>query len=144
MRTDDANYLEDTEFTGPNRALKRRAATHNKDRVNTTMELSEFIESERARIYDAATPERQEQFRDAERRSDIIRAWNQVCAGTREGKHVTGLFYVPERDELVVYTDGASWTQEISMMREIIRARMERVGGPRAHVGSIMVKTTKK
>lgn len=23
------------------------------------------------------------------------------------GKHVTGLHYVPERDELVVYTDGA-------------------------------------
>ena len=45
-----------------------------------------------------------------------------------------------ERDELVVYTDGASWTQELSMMREIIRARMERLGGA---VGNIVVKTSR-
>ena len=63
------------------------------------------------------------------------------CAPTpAEGKHVTGLHYVPERDELVVYTDGASWTQELSMMREIIRARMERLGGA---VGNIVVKTSR-
>lgn len=63
-----------------------------------------------------------------------------MCANSREGKHVTGLHYVPERDELVVYTDGASWTQELSMMREIIRARMERLGGA---VGNIVVKTSR-
>ena len=87
-----------------------------------------------------ATPERRQQFRQAERRHEIYHAWNQVCANSREGKHVTGLHYVPERDELVVYTDGASWTQELSMMREIIRARMERLGGA---VGNIVVKTSR-
>ncbi|MFR3450959.1 MAG: DciA family protein [Collinsella sp.] len=70
----------------------------------------------------------------------IFQAWNKVCAGTREGKHVTGLHYVAERDELIVYTDGASWTQELTMMREIIRARMDACGGT---VGNIVVKTTR-
>ena len=41
---------------------------------------------------------------------------------------------------LVVYTAGASLTQELTMMREIIRARMERLGGA---VSNIVVKTSR-
>lgn len=111
-----------------------------KGRLKATAGLGEFIGSERMRLFDAATPERQAQFRKAERRHVIFRAWNKVCGGTREGKHVTGLHYVAERDELIVYTDGASWTQELTMMREIIRARMDACGGS---VGNIVVKTTR-
>lgn len=111
-----------------------------KGRLNATVGLGDFINSERSRLYDGATPERRRQFKQAERRREVFHAWNQICANTREGKHVTGLHYVPERDELVVYTDGASWTQELTMMREIIRARMERLGGA---VGNIVVKTTR-
>lgn len=111
-----------------------------KGRLNATAGLGDFINSERSRLFDGATPERRRQFEQAERRHDIYRAWNQICANTREGRHVTGLYYVAERDELIVYTDGASWTQELTMMREIIRARMERLGGA---VGNIVVKTTR-
>lgn len=111
-----------------------------KGRLNATAGLGDFISSERSRLLDGATPERRRQFEQAERRHDIYRAWNQICANTREGRHVTGLHYVAERDELIVYTDGASWTQELTMMREIIRARMERLGGA---VGNIVVKTTR-
>ena len=111
-----------------------------KGRLNATAGLGDFINSERSRLFDGAAPERRRQFEQAERRHDIYRAWNQICANTREGRHVTGLHYVAERDELIVYTDGASWTQELTMMREIIRARMERLGGA---VGNIVVKTTR-
>lgn len=111
-----------------------------KGRLNATVGLGEFIDSERSRLFDAASPERRRQFERAERRHEIFRAWNRVCANTREGRHVTGLHYVAERDELIVYTDGAAWTQELAMMREIIRARMEQVGGA---VGGIVVKTTR-
>lgn len=111
-----------------------------KGRLNATAGLGDFINSERSRLFDGATPERRRQFEQAERRHDIYRAWNQICANTREGRHVTGLHYVAVRDELIVYTDGASWTQELTMMREIIRARMERLGGA---VGNIVVKTTR-
>lgn len=111
-----------------------------KGRLNATAGLGDFINSERSRLFDGATPERRRQFEQAERRHDIYRAWNQICANTREGRHVTGLHYVAERDELIVYTDGASWTQELTMMCEIIRARMERLGGA---VGNIVVKTTR-
>lgn len=111
-----------------------------KGRLKATAGLGEFINSEKMRLFDGATPERQAQFRRAERRHVIFQAWNKVCAGTREGKHVTGLHYVAERDELIVYTDGASWTQELTMMREIIRARMDACGGA---VGNIVVKTTR-
>lgn len=112
----------------------------NEGRLNATAGLGDFINAERSRLFDGATPERRAQFRQAERRRDVYHAWNAVCANTREGKHVTGLHYVPERNELVVYTDGASWTQELTMMREIIRARMERAGGA---VDAILVKTSR-
>lgn len=111
-----------------------------KGRLNGTAGLGDFINSECSRLFDGASPERRRQFRQAERRHEVYHAWNQICANTREGKHVTGLHYVPERDELVVYTDGASWTQELTMMREIIRARMERLGGA---VSNIVVKTSR-
>lgn len=109
-------------------------------RLRATSSLADFIATERSRIFDGATPERRAQYEQAERRGEVFRAWNTVCANTREGKHVTGLHFVPERNELVVYTDGAAWTQELVMMREIIRARMESAG---AAVDAIIVKTTK-
>ena len=109
-------------------------------RTGETFSLSQFAASQRARIYDGATPERRQQFEAAERRAQIMHAWNEVCANTREGKHVTGLYYVPEADELVVYTDGSTWTQELTMMREIIRARMEFKGG---RVGKLTFKTSR-
>ena len=99
-----------------------RARRSGSQRAGETFSLGQFAASQRARIYDGATPERRQQFEAAERRAQIMHAWNEVCANTREGKHVTGLYYVPEADELVVYTDGSTWTQELTMMREIIRA----------------------
>ncbi|WP_102338144.1 DciA family protein [Collinsella provencensis] len=110
------------------------------ERARATVGLGEFLSAERSRIFDGASEDRREQYRQAERRGEVFRAWNTVCANTREGKHVTGLHFVPERNELIVYTDGASWTQELTMLREIIRARMERVG---ASVDNIVVKTTR-
>lgn len=109
-------------------------------RLNATSSLADFVAQECSRIFDGASEERRAQYRAAERRSEVFRAWNTVCANTREGKHVTGLHFVAERNELVVYTDGAVWTQELTMMREIIRARMERAG---ASVDNIYVKTSK-
>lgn len=109
-------------------------------RFNATMSLSDFAASECGRIFDSAGERRKEQYRAAERRSEVFRAWNDVCANTREGRHVTGLHFISERNELVVYTDGASWTQELMMMREIIRARMERAG---VVVDAIFVKTSR-
>ncbi len=92
------------------------------------MDLNEYLDAERRRILSAATPERREQMARAERSREVYRAWNAVCGGTREGAHVTGLRYLPDTNELLVYLDAASWTQEMSMLREIIRTRMERQG----------------
>lgn len=92
------------------------------------MDLNEYLDAERRRILGAATPERREQMARAERSREVYRAWNAVCGGTREGAHVTGLRYLPDTNELLVYLDAASWTQEMSMLREIIRTRMERQG----------------
>ena len=98
------------------------------DRTGETHSLADFIPAERRRIMDGASDTRRAQFRAAEASRDVYRAWNQVCAGTREGAHVTGLHYVPEANELIVYADGSSWVGELTMMREIIRARMYRLG----------------
>ena len=92
------------------------------------MDLNEYLDAERRRILSGATTERREQMVRAERSREVYRAWNAVCGGTREGAHVTGLRYLPDTNELLVYLDAASWTQEMSMLREIIRARMERQG----------------
>ena len=70
----------------------------------------------------------------------MYRAWNEVCAGTREGAHVTGLHYAPESNELIVYADGSSWVGELTMMREIIRARMLRHG---ANIADIKVRLSR-
>lgn len=98
------------------------------DRTGEAHSLADFIPAERRRIMDGASDARRAQFRAAEANRDVYRAWNQVCAGTREGAHVTGLHYVPESNELIVYADGSSWVGELTMMREIIRARMYRLG----------------
>ena len=80
--------------------------------------------SERSRLYGNADAARREQLYAAERQRAVYRAWNEVCANTREGRHVTGLKYLPETNELLVYAEAGSWATELSMMREIIRARM--------------------
>ena len=92
------------------------------------MELNAYLDDERRRILGAASAERREQMARAEQSRTAYRAWNAVCGGTREGAHVTGLRYLPDTNELLVYLDAPSWTQEMSMLREIIRARMEREG----------------
>lgn len=94
------------------------------DRTGETHSLADFLPAERRRIMDGASETRRAQMRAAEARSRVFQAWNDVCAGTREGAHVTGLHYAAESDELIVYADGATWVAELTMMREIIRARM--------------------
>ena len=111
----------------------------NYERENGTVAFGGFLDAERQRIMAAATPERRAQMEAAEQSRTIYRAWNTVCAGTREGRHVTGLRYLPESNELLVYLDSPSWTQEMTLLREIIRARMERAG---AHVDGLVFKTT--
>ena len=118
------------------RSYRRR----NDDRAGETRGIGGFLGAERARLMDAATPQQIEQRRAAERRRDVFAAWNAVAAGTREGKHATGLHYVAERNELIVYMDSPSWTQEMTLLREIIRARMA-VGG--VHVEAIAFKTSR-
>ncbi|AEB06136.1 hypothetical protein Corgl_0005 [Coriobacterium glomerans PW2] len=93
-------------------------------------DLRALIERERERILRASSPQRREQMRRAERDRSIYAAWNSVCGGTREGRHVTGLRYLPESNELLVYLDEACWTQEFTMLREIVRGRMARAGAP--------------
>ena len=110
------------------------------DRTGETHSLADFLPAERRRIMDGASETRREQMRAAEARRDVYRAWNEVCSGTREGAHVTGLHYVPENNELIVYADGSAWVAELSMMREIIRARMHRLG---VDIAQIKVQLTK-
>ena len=105
-----------------------------------TSGLGALAASVRENVYAGATDQTRERYAAAERRQAVFGAWNEVCAGTREGKHVTGLFYAPDTNTLVVYTDGAAWTQELTMMREIIRARMEAAG---AGVAEITCKTSR-
>ena len=105
-----------------------------------TLGLDSFLSTERHRIMDGAAPAKREQMRAAEGARGIYRAWNAVVGGTREGRHATGLRYLPETNELLVYMDAPSWTQEMTLLREIIRARMERAG---AHVDGLVFKTTR-
>lgn len=90
--------------------------------------ISNMVDAERSRIIAGAEPEQRERMGEAERARAVYHAWNIVCAGTREGEHVTGLKFLPDTNELLVYLDGSVWTQEMMMLREIIRARMERAG----------------
>ena len=103
--------------------------------------LSALLEGERTRILDGLGEERLAQMKAAERQKSVFAAWNAVCASTREGSHVTGLYYAAPSNELVVYLDGAAWTQEMTMMREIIRARMSIQG---VDVDNIVFKTSKE
>lgn len=98
------------------------------ERLGAPRGLGEYATRLRTQLFDGATPERQGQLRAAERRSRVFAAFNAVMAGTREGEHVTGLHFVAEEGKLIVYVDGASWTQELTMLREIIRARMDAAG----------------
>ena len=108
----------------------------NYERESETVAFSGFLNAERQRILAAATPERRAQMEAAEESRAVYRAG---CSGTREGRHGTGLRYLPESNELLVYLDSPSWTQEMTLLREIIRARMERAG---AHVDGLVFKTT--
>ena len=91
-------------------------------------------------IVSRATPEQLERMRKAEAARGVYRAWNAVCGGTREGEHVTGLRYLSDQNKLLVYLDDAVWTQEMTMLREIIRARMEREG---VRLDGFVFRTTK-
>ena len=116
--------------------MKRNDAT----RAGRTAGLSSFLGPERSRLFDGATPERREQLLAAERQRDVFRAWNEVCASTREGQHVTGLKYLPDTNELLVYVEAGSWATEFTMMREIIRARMAVKG---VDIAGFMFKTSR-
>ena len=110
-------------------------------RAGRTEPLGGFLVQERGRLFDAATPQRREQLRAAECRRSVYAAWNEVCASTREGRHVTGLKYLPGTNELLVYVEAGPWTTELTMLREIIRARMERAG---AKVDNLIFKTSRE
>ena len=112
-----------------------------RERSAQTESLSSLIQSERSRIMTHASTERREQMQDAECRRAVYTAWNTVVSSTREGKHVTGLHYLVNTNELLVYTDSAAWTQELSMMREIIRSRMSVAG---VTVENILFKTSRE
>ena len=71
----------------------------NYERESETVAFSGFLNAERQRILAAATPERRAQMEAAEESRAVYRAWNAVCSGTREGRHVTGLRYLPEAKE---------------------------------------------
>lgn len=101
----------------------------NRDEMSgETRGLGGYLAEERSRLFDGASPKKREQMLAAERTREVYRAWNAVCAHTREGSHATGLHYRPETNELIVYMDSAAWTQEMTMLREIIRARMAAAG----------------
>ena len=106
----------------------------NYERESETVAFSGFLNAERQRILASATPKRRAQMEAAEESRAVYRAWNAVCSGTREGRHVTGLRYLPESNELLVYLDSPSWTQEMTLLREIIRATASFPEIGRAHV----------
>lgn len=112
-----------------------------KHRVGETASIGSLAGSLRQNIIAGATPEQLERMHAAERARGIYRAWNAVVSGTREGAHVTGLRYLPDQNKLLVYLDNAVWTQEMTMLREIIRARMERAG---ARVDGFVFCTSKR
>lgn len=108
----------------------------NRDEMSgETRGLGGYLAEERSRLFDGASPKKREQMLAAERTREVYRAWNAVCAHTREGSHATGLHYRSETNELIVYMDSAAWTQEMTMLREIIRARMAATGVDVAGLG---------
>ena len=111
------------------------------ERFGAPQGLGSILEQEKRRIYDDAAPAKREAFLEAERAQEVYRAWNTVCARTREGQHVCGLHFVPETRELIVYVDGSSWVNELTVLREIIRARMEACG---VSVSALVFKLSRK
>ena len=109
-------------------------------RSGSTQGLSDFLALERRRLFDDVAEARRGQLRAAERQREVFRAWNEVCARTREGQHVTGLKYLPETNELLVYVETGSWATELAMMREVIRARMAVKG---VEVADLVFKATR-
>ena len=97
--------------------------------MGETRGLGEVAADISRNIYDRSNADTRARMDAASRRGRVFAAFNGVVAGTREGAHVTGLHYLSESNELVVYLDGPSWTQEFTVMREIVRARMEAKGG---------------
>lgn len=117
-------------------------AKHNDaERLRATSTLDSYLSQEKHRLYDNASPQRREQMDAACQARDVYQAWNAVCGKTREGQHVTGLHYVPASNELVVYMDAASWTCEMTLLREILRARMAAAG---ADVAGLIFKTSRE
>lgn len=108
--------------------MAKRLDRKGSERAGETRGVGSLMSDVRGDVLAGATPEELERFRRAGESRRVYRAWNEVCAGTREGRHVTGLKYLPDTNELLVYLDDASWTQEMTMLREIIRARMDRLG----------------
>lgn len=117
------------------------AVTPKSKRLGDTQSLGGYLATERERIFDGASERRRAQMVAAERSRDVYRAWNTVCGGTLEGSHATGLHYVPEQNELIVYMDAASWATEMTVLREIIRARMAAAG---ASVDALVFKTSRE
>lgn len=74
------------------------------------------------------TSQERERLAAAVKTRNVYQAWNAVVGNTREGAHVTGLRYLPDTNQLLVYLESAVWTQELTMAREVIRARMDREG----------------
>ncbi len=111
------------------------------ERTGASSPLGNYLTQEKQRIFNNASPARREQMEAACRAREVYQAWNTVCARTREGQHVTGLHYVPTTNELVVYMDGASWTTEMTLLREIIRARMAAAG---VEVSALIFKTSRE
>ena len=59
----------------------------------------------------------------------------------REKDHVTGLYYAEAENALVVYVDAQAWGTNLTMMREILRTRMEFQG---ARVSKIVVRVSRE
>lgn len=106
----------------------RGRGRRDENRSGETLSVSALAAGVYHDVVAGATPEQLDRARRASEARRVYRAWNAVCAGTTEGDHVTGLRYLPDDNKLLVYLDDAVWTQEMTMLREIIRVRMEREG----------------
>ena len=92
----------------------------NYERESETVAFSGFLNAERQRILAAATPERRAQMEAAEESRAVYRAWNAVCSGTREGRHVTCLLYTSNGVELLI---GQLFTSLVALCNLGIIAR---------------------
>lgn len=108
-------------------------------------DLKGYLDAERGRVLGGATPQMRDRMRAAERRGEVFAAWNAVMATSpevaREKDHVTGLYYAEADNALVVYVDAQAWGTNLTMMREILRTRMEFQG---ARVSKIVVRVSRE